>query len=168
MLHTLNTDILETSVDKNRNRDGNFATQEEYVNILLVEDIYHDALLTTIAIEATNIPFSLCKIKRGDEVLSKLRLSKRICPSETPDVIILDLGLPGMDGFEVLSEMAHMSSSIRSIPIVLLTAHQNFEYIQKTYPLYIMAYLNKPCKTESINKILLEILALKKSGFSLH
>src|SRR5690349_10773277 len=78
---------------------------DDHIHILLVEDVPSDALLTRIALERTNIPFALSKIGRGDEVISRLCISQRICPSQVPDLIMLDLGLPGMDGFEILSEL---------------------------------------------------------------
>ena len=133
------------------------------LNIMLVEDVHADALLTRIALDATNVPFSLTRLKRGDEVISNLRISKKLCPAEIPDLIMLDLGLPGMDGFEILAELSQMSSLIRSIPIVVVTSHQHFEYVQKTYPLFVMSYINKPCNSAEMRDVLLRIRNMKKN-----
>lgn len=136
---------------------------EEEVKILLVEDTYSDVLLTRISLEATKVPFSLSKIMRGDEVISRLSISQLCCPSEIPDLIMLDLGLPGMDGFEILAEMAQMPASVRSIPIVILTAHKHFGYVSKTYPLCVMAYLTKPCNSGELREILNRVKNLKNT-----
>lgn len=124
------------------------------LNVLMVEDVYSDAMIIKIALDTTKIPFELSKIRRGDAVLPHLSISRMI--SELPDLILMDLGLPGMDGFEVLAEMGALPASIRHIPIVILTAHKHFEYIQDTYPsLHIIGYMNKPCSATDIKPFLL-------------
>lgn len=127
---------------------------DKKLNILLVEDTNADALLTRIAIEQTNIPCHISRVARGDSMLSGLRSKQQLCPKEIPDLILLDLGLPGMDGFEILAELSRMSPLMRSIPIVILTTYENFEYIGKIYPLNVQAYFNKPCKTGELKAVL--------------
>ncbi|MGE3713284.1 MAG: response regulator [Alphaproteobacteria bacterium] len=124
------------------------------LDIMLVEDVYADAMLTRIAIEASRIPANISKIARGNEVVSKLRYGRMCYPSRLPDLIILDLGLPGMDGFEILNEMANLPSSLRAIPIVIVTAHKDFDYLRSTYPLYILDYIQKPCDSAHMRRIL--------------
>lgn len=144
--------------------DGN----KSKINVLLVEDVESDALLTQRALEKTQIPFSLSNIKYGTKILSLLNISQRVCPEECPDLILLDLGLPDMDGFEVLSEMSQMSAAIRSIPIVVLTSHKQFEYIRHSYPLYMMAYINKPCAVPEIKSVLEQVRRWKQHDGKWH
>ncbi len=125
----------------------------ERLDVLLIEDADADALLTRIALEETKIPFVLTRLRRGDEVF--YNLARMLKPVKKPDLILLDLGLPGMDGFDVLEEIAQMRADIRDIPIAILTAHQHFDYICSTYPyLNIVGYLNKPCSMEEMRTML--------------
>lgn len=158
MLHALTTEeFRETETD-----DAISATlptpqlhEVKKLNILLVEDMHSDALLTEIAIKATEIPYSLSRIKRGDKVIPTLNLERIFHPHDLPDLIMLDLGLPGMDGFEILAELATMPAALRAIPIVILTAHEHFDYIRHTYPLCILGYINKPCTSDQMYELLL-------------
>jgi len=126
------------------------------LKILLIEDTDTDALLTSITLESTEVPFELTRLKRGDEVL--LNLARMLRPHEKSDLIILDLGLPGLDGFDVLAEIAQMPAGIREIPIVILTAHSNFEYLGESYPyLHIVEYVTKPCDPDLMREVLLRV-----------
>lgn len=131
--------------------------KKEQLNILLVEDAHSDIALTELALTATGIPLTLNKIKRGEELIARLSIDRRCHADALPDLILLDLGLPGMNGFEIMDEMAEMSPNIRAIPIVILTAQSQFEYICKDSPLYIMAYLQKPCSAEQLKDILTRV-----------
>ncbi len=127
---------------------------DEPLNILMIEDVYSDAMIIKITLDSTKISYELSKIRRGDTVLRHLRISSMV--AELPDLILLDLGLPGMDGFELLSEISELSATIRHIPIVILTAHKHFEYLQNAYPaLHIIGYMNKPCSTADIRRFLI-------------
>lgn len=136
---------------------GQLTEWDEPLEIMMVEDVRADAMLTKIAIESANFPHHITKVTKGDEVVSKLRNGRMCHPSRTPDLIILDLGLPGMDGFDILNEMANLPSSLRSIPIVIVTMHDQFQYLKSTYPLYILGYIKKPCATEEMLSILARV-----------
>lgn len=139
------------------------------LDILLVEDVFSDAALTRIALEATGISHTLSRIKSGDEVLAHLGVRRRLPHQPLPDVILLDLGLPMMDGFEVLAEMMQASPEIRSVPIVILTAHQHFEYLRSVYPfLCIMDYINKPCSPPDMRRILSHVQTREEPTHTWH
>lgn len=134
-----------------------FSVDDDNLQIMLAEDVRADAVLTKLALEATNIPVSISRIRKGDEVLSKLSHGRMCYPSRLPDLIMLDLGLPGMDGFEILDELSGMPSSLRAIPIVILTGHENFDYVRDVYPLYIVDYMKKPCSAARMTEILTRV-----------
>lgn len=119
-----------------------------HLDILLVEDQASDAAMIRAALKASSIAYRLRHYPRGDELLNRLQ------SHVLPDLIMLDLGLPGMNGFDMLEELSKMATNIRSIPIVILTAYQNFEYIGDNFPLYIIDYMNKPCDAEQLAAIL--------------
>lgn len=58
---------------------------------------------------------------------------------------------------DVMEELSQMPALIRSIPIVILTGHEHFEYIKNTYPICVMSYINKPCHTEELKNVLMRV-----------
>jgi CheY-like chemotaxis protein len=126
---------------------------EKPLHILLVEDTMSDALLIRTALDDACLPYHLQRLRGGDEVLPWLALARG--ENALPDVILLDLGLPRMDGFELLSELAASGMALRAIPIVILTGYEDFEYVRKSYNLHVPAYLTKPCHSEKLRLALL-------------
>lgn len=124
------------------------------LNIWLVEDVNADAVFTKTVLEATGVPFDFTCIERGDSLISRLKVTQ---PDSPPDIIFLDMGLPGMDGFEILTEMLRLPVFVRSIPIVILTGHSYFEDVSTTYPLNIVDYIVKFPDTERLKNILQRI-----------
>jgi len=68
---------------------------------------------------------------------------------ESPDLILLDVMMPGVDGFAVLYEL-RKNSATRSIPVVMLTAKGEIESIFKAQELGAADYLIKPCEPEEL------------------
>jgi CheY-like chemotaxis protein len=126
---------------------------DEPLDILLVEDVTSDAVLTKISLDATRIPYCLTTLSNGDQVQPYLRDRQR----KRPDLVMLDLGLPGMNGFELLATFAANPFMMRAVPIVILTAHKHLEYLRKSYPLQIMSYITKPCSVENMSEMLTRV-----------
>ncbi|MGB9152508.1 MAG: response regulator [Alphaproteobacteria bacterium] len=121
------------------------------IDILLVEDNYGDALMMLDALNASQVPYTLNRIDHGDDVLPYL---EKAVHEKLPDIIFLDMELPGIDGFEILECLAASPAPIRSIPIVLVTIQSNFKYVKQTYDLPIQGYLTKSVNAESVKTIL--------------
>lgn len=128
-------------------------TYSDTISIWMVEDMTNDAAMARYSFDACKIPYRLNTMRRGYEFMQALN-SKQLTK---PDIIFLDLGLPDMDGFEVLENLVSQKAEIRAIPIVVLTAQKNFEYLKQTYPISIFAYLNKPCDKNEMQQILSRI-----------
>jgi chemotaxis family two-component system response regulator Rcp1 len=124
--------------------------------IWLVEDNPQDALLIKKSLQRTDATYRLTHLTRGDELLN------RLMNSSTPDLIMLDLGLPGLNGFDTLEEISKMSARIRSIPIVILTGYKDFDYIDRNFPLCIQGYWNKPCCSKQLKGLLLSTMATSR------
>lgn len=124
------------------------------LRILLVEDEASDAELTDIALDATGVPYMLHRLEKGSDVLPYISRQMPFDRELWPDLILLDLGLPGKDGFEVLAEFATLPAVIRSIPIMILTGYSHFAYLRESYGLWIPAYVTKPCSPESFREVL--------------
>lgn len=124
---------------------------EKAINILLVEDSYGDTLLMLTALNSVNLPYTLDRIDNGDDVLPYL---EKAAQEKRPDVIFLDMELPGTDGFEILQTLASGPEHIKSIPVVIMTIQSNFNYLKKTYDLPICGHMTKPVNAESVQTIL--------------
>lgn len=127
------------------------------LRILLAEDNGSDVLLMRTTLDATKIPYSLRVVRKGDQVLPSLRREMQAGGEGLPDLLVLDLGLPCADGFEVLGELSSAPPALRSIPVVILTGYQDFAYHCKDYRLWIPAYLNKPCDLLKLRNTLLHV-----------
>ena len=79
-----------------------------------------------------------------------------------PDLIILDIAMPGMDGFEVLRALKKSPRTV-SIPVIMLTARMDDEAYQWANQLYSEYYLTKPCSMEDLESRIKK--ALDKSMF---
>ncbi|MFW0778173.1 MAG: response regulator [Rickettsiales bacterium] len=127
-------------------------TLDDKLNIVLVEDLSSDIWLAKKSLDASEIPYNLDVLRKGELLVPHL------FKGNLPDLIMLDIGLPDMDGFEVLSALSTQSAILRSIPIVIVTGYKHFnEYVQNHYSLYIMGYIDKPYNTEQICNVLSRI-----------
>lgn len=164
MLHAYATDTVLAEPRALKSARMHRMLDDEPIRIYLVEDKYSDAMLTRHALDCTDIPYTLQRFQRGNDVLAALGNVGPANDEPMPDAILLDLGLPDTDGFEVLAELSHQSPLIRSIPIIVVTAFKHFEYIQKSYPLCVAGYLQKPCSSEDMHKLLKNVRSHKEGN----
>lgn len=113
------------------------------MDILLVEDNPGDAGLTKKVFKNSRIPNSLHVVENGEEAMDFLRNQGRFKKAVRPDIILLDLNLPGMSGHEVLQELK-ADDELKQIPIVILTSSKADEDIIKAYSEYANCYVSKP------------------------
>lgn len=122
------------------------------LSILLVEDDASDALLTEIALDDAGMDYQMHILRSGTEVAPYLR-SQCGHGKHLPDLLILDLSLPSMDGFEVLSQLAELavsSTAFSELPIIILTGDSSSYFLKHCYGLHIIAFLVKPCSPKRI------------------
>lgn len=111
--------------------------------VLLVEDNADHAFLTREAFEEAPQKVNLQHVDNGEKCLAFLR---RQAPYETaprPDLILLDIHMPRMNGYEVMQAMAH-DDALRSIPVVVLTTSSEPVDVNRMYQLGCNSYLAKP------------------------
>ena len=113
------------------------------LHILLVEDNAGDVKLTRMAIERGGKPDSLQVVGDGVEALSYLRRELPYDGALRPDLVLLDLNLPRMDGAEVLREVK-ADPALERIPVVILTSSEARDDIERCYGLRANAYVTKP------------------------
>jgi CheY-like chemotaxis protein len=121
--------------------------QRKVIDVLLVEDDPGDALMIREAFEHHEITHALHHVPDGVEAMAFLRGDGGHAGSPRPDLILLDLNLPRMDGREVLREVKG-DPALRSIPVVVLTTSDADEDILRSYDLHANAYVTKPVDFE--------------------
>ncbi len=130
--------------------------QFKQVEILLVEDNPGDIDLTSEALEDSKINNNLHIAIDGQEALDFLYKKGKFKDSPTPDIILLDLNLPKVDGREVLENIkAH--KNLRRIPVVILTSSKAEEDIIRTYDLHANCYIQKPLDFDNFLEIVRKI-----------
>lgn len=111
--------------------------------ILLVEDNEGDIELTREAFEEAKFRNSLHIAEDGDEALDYLFKRNGYEGAIVPDIILLDLNLPGTDGREVL-EVIKVDPALKRIPVIVLTSSQADKDIVESYDLHANCYIVKP------------------------
>jgi chemotaxis family two-component system response regulator Rcp1 len=113
------------------------------IEILLVEDNPGDVDLTREALESGKIKNMLHVVVNGEEAMAFLRRKGKYTNAPRPDLVLLDLNLPRMDGREVLNEIKS-DDDLKRIPVVVLTSSKAEEDILKVYNLHANCYITKP------------------------
>lgn len=131
-------------------------TELKVVDILLVEDNPGDRRLTVEALKEAKIRNELYEVENGVEAMAFLRKEGNYSAVPRPDLILLDLNLPKMDGREVLREIKE-DVRLKSIPVVILTTSEAEEDIIKTYELHANCYITKPVDLDQFIKVVKSI-----------
>jgi two-component system response regulator len=119
--------------------------------VLLVEDNDDDVELTKIAFQRTKYTVNLHHVGNGEECLAYLRKEGKYADAQTPDLILLDLNMPRMDGKEVLEEV-NRDERLRYLPIVVLTSSDANGDVLMSYKLRCSSYIVKPVDFESFSR----------------
>jgi len=140
------------------------------IEILLVEDNPADVRLTQEALKDAKVHNRLWAVQDGVEALAFLRREEPFQAVPRPDLILLDLNLPRVDGREVLREVKK-DPQLRCIPTVILTSSEAEIDILKAYDLHANCYVTKPVDLDQFIKVVrsiesfwLEIVRLPPAG----
>ena len=118
------------------------------IEILLVEDSPTDALLTKRALADARLINRLHHVEDGTQALAFLRREPPFAGVPRPDLILLDLNLPKMDGREVLKEIK-TDEELKIIPVVVLTTSRAEQDVLRSYRLHANCYITKPVDFDS-------------------
>ena len=125
---------------------GDVVTQS--VRILLVEDNPADAELTQIMLRRAKVANAVSHVETAEEAIA------RIDDEDTrPDLVLLDLNLPGRPGTDVL-EHVKTDPDLRRIPVVVLSSSQAASDIARSYDLAANAYVTKPIDLEQFGTVI--------------
>jgi CheY-like chemotaxis protein len=116
-------------------------------SIVLVEDNPADVLLVQKALQAKGINCSLTCFDSGEKALKNLSQKGRLAP----DLILLDLNLPGVDGVDVLGKVLAIPR-LSEVPVVILTSSESASDMQRTARMGAAHYIRKPSALEDFYK----------------
>ncbi len=121
--------------------------------ILLVEDNENDELLTRLAFKKAKSTAQLHHVQDGEQCMAFLRKQGQYVAAPTPDIILLDLNMPRMDGREVLIAIS-ADEHLRHLPVVILTTSSAQQEILKMYQLRCSSYIIKPVDFEQFVQVI--------------
>jgi two-component system, chemotaxis family, response regulator Rcp1 len=126
------------------------------IEVLLVEDSPGDVRLTQEAFHCANQFVRLHVATDGVEAMAFLRHEGIHTHAPRPDLILLDLNLPKMDGREVLARIKEQDN-LKAIPTVILTTSESESDILKSYQLQANCYLTKPVQLDAFEALVTSI-----------
>jgi chemotaxis family two-component system response regulator Rcp1 len=126
------------------------------IEVLLVEDSPGDVRLTQEAFRDANRSIHLHVASDGMEAMAFLRHEGAHVRAPRPDLILLDLNLPKMDGREVLAHIK-ADDSLKLIPTIILTTSEAEADIKRSYQLQANCYLSKPVQLEAFESVVKSI-----------
>lgn len=115
----------------------------QFIDVLLVEDSPSDARLTQEAFRDAKIANKLTIVTDGAEAMEYLNRQGKYADATRPDLVLLDLNLPKVDGREVLRRIKS-DPALLSIPVVILTTSEAEEDVAKAYEYHANCYIRKP------------------------
>ena len=124
--------------------------------VLLVEDNPGDVRLTREAFRDANPAIVLHVASDGVEAMAFLNREEAHAEAPRPDLILLDLNLPRLDGREVLARIK-AGASLKSIPTIILTTSEAQADIARCYQLQANSYLTKPVQLEKFETLVKSI-----------
>jgi CheY-like chemotaxis protein len=126
------------------------------IEVLLVEDDPGDVLMTREAFEMHKVTNQLHVVQDGADAMAFLRREGQYASAPRPDLVLLDLNLPRMDGREVLHAIKS-DPALANIPVVVLTTSEAEEDVLRSYELHANAYVTKPVDFERFIDVVRQI-----------
>jgi two-component system response regulator len=128
----------------------------EAITVLMVEDDPDDIMLTQMALRANRLRMNLFVVNDGVEAMRFLRGEGEYADRRRPDIVLLDLNLPLMDGREVLMAIKQ-DPALADIPVVILTTSQAEEDIAASYREHANCYISKPVDFDQFRSVVASI-----------
>jgi len=122
-------------------------------NVLVVEDNPPDARLIEELLRLGPLPKNIHIVGSGDEAMAFLRRREAFADAPRPQLVVLDLNLPGSDGRDVLSDIKQ-DPELCGIPVVILTTSVAPSDVQHAYDLHANAYVVKPVGLDAFTSLI--------------
>lgn len=130
-----------------------YRTINSNAHLLLVEDDPDDIRQILKIFRRNKIAVDIDIVTNGEEALAYVRQEGRFIESTRPDLILLDLNLPKIDGFDMLA-VIKADDSLKTIPVVVLTTSRANQDILRSYQLNANSYHIKPLGIEELSKLI--------------
>ena len=125
-------------------------------HLLVVEDDPGNVLLTREALAGTSTPLDVHVVEDGEAAVDFLRREGGHRDAPRPDLVLLDLNLPRLDGREVLARIKS-DPGLRSIPVVVLTTSKADEDVRRSYELHANAFVTKPAELDRFLSVVRQV-----------
>lgn len=126
------------------------------IHILLVEDNEGDIVLTTEALDEGKIKNSLSVVRDGWEAIQYLEKKEGYEDAQEPDLILLDINLPKINGHKVLKHIKN-HKDLKHIPVIMLTTSSDESDVIKSYENHSNCYITKPVDINSFLEVIASI-----------
>lgn len=126
------------------------------IEILLVEDNPAEVRLTIEGLKEARIANNLNAVNDGQSALDYLRRRGKYVGAVRPDLVLLDLNLPGLDGRAVLRDIKD-DPALKIIPVVIITSSEAESDIIKSYEAHANCFISKPIDFEGFTKVIRSI-----------
>jgi two-component system response regulator len=127
-------------------------TSGRVLSVLLVDDDEGDLLMIREALDSGTREHDIHIAHDGEEALEFLRRKGRFADAPRPDLVLLDLNMPRMDGRQVLT-LVKADEDLRRIPVVVLTTSRAPADINDSYGLHANAYVTKPMSLDDLTAV---------------
>jgi len=121
--------------------------------ILLAEDNENDVILTKEGFRRSRLLVNLHHVRDGEECMEFLRRQGKYADAPTPDLVLLDMNMPRMNGREVLAEIV-ADGNLKHIPVIVLTTSAAEHDVCEMYKLRCSGYIVKPVDFELFAEVL--------------
>lgn len=113
------------------------------MNVLLVDDNEDQYLVMQAAVDLAKLPLDLIWLDGAAKCLDYVHRRPPFESAKTPDLLLVDLHMPSMNGFDVLQQLK-AQDTLRSIPLIIMSTSSNPSDMKRTYELGCNAYMQKP------------------------
>lgn len=125
---------------------------DQRVEILLVEDNEDDIVIIQESFAEAKLVNVLDTVRDGEEALAYLRREGRYKKTHRPRLVVLDINMPKINGFEVLERMK-ADPVLRQIPVIMLTMSEREEDIAFAYSNGACSYIRKPVDLDRLKNV---------------
>ncbi|OGV35614.1 MAG: hypothetical protein A2X48_03720 [Lentisphaerae bacterium GWF2_49_21] len=133
--------------------------KNKIIQVFMVEDNPDDIELTLEAFKESNREFNVNVAQDGIEAMKYLRMEGEFTQRPYPDLILLDLNMPRMNGFEVLEEI-NKDHKLKEIPVAVLSISQSENDKSKVKNLNARAYFVKPTGLDGLFNVIQELVSI--------
>ncbi len=133
--------------------------KSKVIQVFMVEDNPDDIELTLEAFKESNREFNVNVAQDGIEAMKYLRMEDEFNNRPHPDIILLDLNMPRMNGFEVLAEL-NKDQKLKDIPVAVLSISQSETDKSKVKALNAKAYFVKPTGLDGLYDVIQKLVAI--------